>query len=66
MHSFHPWKLQPSEQVILKKWRYGMLVFGVSLILFALATAATTKNRSDLADAMANTHHGAGNLIPVF
>jgi hypothetical protein len=48
------------------KWSRAVAVFCVSLVLLALATAVATSMRSDRDGGMANTHHGAGNLVLVF
>ena len=71
MRTTHSWKLQPTGQTVARKWRRGMLVLLVSLVLIALATAAATSKRSDrdgpaAISGMANSHSGAGNLVPVF
>jgi hypothetical protein len=65
------WKLRPSERAIVKKWFPGLLVYGVSLGLFALAAAMAISEHSQQPEpaaitGMANTYHGAGNLVPVF
>ena len=48
------------------KWSCAVAVFCVSLVLLALATAVATSMRSGGDGGMANTHHGAGNLVLVF
>ena len=48
------------------KWSRAVAVFCVSLVLLALATAVATSMRSGGDGGMANTHHGAGNLVLVF
>jgi hypothetical protein len=48
------------------KWSRAVMVFCLSLVLLALATAVATSMRSDRDGGMANTHHGSGNLVVVF
>ena len=70
MRTSQSWK-QPSRQTVMKGCR-GMLVFSVSLLLLALASAVATSKRSDrnglatTVTRIGNAHSGSGNLVPVF
>ena len=71
MRTSASWKLQPSRKAVLRKWYRGMLVFFVSLMLIALATAMATSKRSDrdgaaVISGVASSYSGGGNLVPVF
>jgi hypothetical protein len=71
MRSFDLGTFRLAEQAFVKKWCCRLLVYGVALGLFALAAGVASSERSHRAGppahtGMANTHSGAGNLVPVF
>jgi hypothetical protein len=70
MRSFEFWKFRTSEPGV-KKWSYRLIVFGVSLGLFAIAAGLATSDWSQRevpapTTGIANAYSGGGNLVPVF
>ena len=68
---FDSGKFPVCEQTTVKKWSYRLLVFGVSLGLFALAAGVATSERSHRdapvpTGGITNLSSGGGNLVPVF
>jgi hypothetical protein len=68
MRSFDLCNLRPFQRAIVKKWCRGLLVFCVSLGLFALAGAMATSNRLHQPEPAATVGmaSGGGHLVPVF
>jgi hypothetical protein len=71
MRSFEFWKLRTSEPAGTKKWSYRLIVFGVSLGLFAIAAGVATSDLSQRevpapTTGIANAYSGGGSLVPVF
>jgi hypothetical protein len=70
MRSFEFWKFRTSKPGA-KKWYYGLIVFGVSLGLFAIAAGVATSDWSQRevpahTTGIANAYSGGGNLVPAF
>jgi hypothetical protein len=70
MRSFEFWKFRTFEPSV-KKWSYRLIVFGVSLGLFAIAAGLATSDWSQrevpaATTGIANAYSGGGNLVPVF
>jgi hypothetical protein len=69
MRSSDSWTLPPPQPAIVKTWCGRLLVFAVSLALFALVAGVATGERSHrggTSTGYANAHVGAGNLVPVW
>jgi hypothetical protein len=71
MRSFEFWRFRTSEPAGAKKWSYRLIVFGVSMGLFAIAAGVATSQRSQRevpapATGIANVYSGGGNLVPAF
>ncbi len=71
MRTSHSSRLQPSRQAVVKSWYRRTLVFLLSLVLVAFATAVATGKRPDRGGPLAisgaaSLHSGGGNLVPVF
>jgi hypothetical protein len=71
MRSFEFWKFRTSEPAGTNKWPYRLIVFGVSLGLFAIAAGVATSDWSQrevraTPTGIANAYSGGGNLVPAF
>jgi hypothetical protein len=71
MRSSDSWTLPPLRPAIVKTWCGRLLVFAVSLALFALVVGVATGQLSHrggtaTSTGYANAHSGAGNLVPVW
>jgi hypothetical protein len=71
MRSFEFWKFRTSEPAGAKKWSYRLIVFGLSLGLFAIAAGVAASQRSQrevpaTSTGIANAYSGGGNLVPAF
>jgi hypothetical protein len=71
MRSSDSWTLPAFEPATLKTWCGRLLVFTIWLALFALAAGVAIGERAQrdgpaTSSSFANTHPGAGNLVPVW